>query len=106
MKAPKNGTPYVIAWFDPAGVDLNSYQCISFFVRAEVPGMVDLRLPDANWKTSLRLSSIAIAGGQWHRVRVPLTAADKQVLAGKIPDAKTQIAALRVWGMRQKGLLG
>ena len=29
-----------------------------------------------------------------------------QVLAGEIPDAKTQIAALRVWGMRQKGLLG
>lgn len=83
MKAPKNGTPYVIAWFDPAGVDLNSYRCISFFVRAETPGMVDLRLPDADWKTTLRLNSVAIAGGEWHRVRVPLTAADKQALAGK-----------------------
>ena len=45
--------------------------------------MVDLRLPDADWKTTLRLNSVAIAGGEWHRVRVPLTAADKQALAGK-----------------------
>ena len=38
--------------------------------------------------------------------RMPLQELVEQVLAGKIPDAKTQIAALRVWGMQQKGLLG
>ena len=38
--------------------------------------------------------------------RIPLQELVEKVLAGEIPDAKTQIAALRVWGMRQKGLLG
>ena len=38
--------------------------------------------------------------------RMPLQELVEKVLAGEIPDAKTQIAALRVWGMRQKGLLG
>ncbi len=38
--------------------------------------------------------------------RMPLRELVERVLAGEIPDAKTQIAALRVWGMQQKGLLG
>ena len=38
--------------------------------------------------------------------RMPLQELVEKVLAGEIPDAKTQIAALRVWGMQQKGLLG
>ena len=38
--------------------------------------------------------------------RIPLQELVEKVLAGEIPDAKTQIAALRVWGMRQKELLG
>ena len=38
--------------------------------------------------------------------RMPLQELVEKVLAGEIPDAKTQSAALRVWGMQQKGLLG
>ena len=83
MKTPRNGTPFVIAWFDPAGVNLNDCEFITFFVRAETPGMVDLRLPDADWKTTLRVNNIALSGGEWHKVRIPLATADKQRLAGK-----------------------
>jgi len=36
---------------------------------------------------------------------VPLENLVEDVLAGRIPDIKTQAAALRVWAMRQKGLL-
>ena len=33
---------------------------------------------------------------------VPLKALVEQILAGQVPDAKTQAAVLRVWAMRQK----
>ena len=33
---------------------------------------------------------------------VPLKALVEQILAGQVPDAKTQTAVLRVWAMRQK----
>ena len=33
---------------------------------------------------------------------VPLEALVEQILAGQVPDAKTQAAVLRVWAMRQK----
>ena len=37
--------------------------------------------------------------------RLPLETLVEQVLAGQIPDAKTQAAALRGWLMRERGLL-
>ena len=38
--------------------------------------------------------------------RMPLEELVGKVLAGEIPDAKTQACAMRVWAMQQKGLLG
>ena len=38
--------------------------------------------------------------------RMPLRELVDKILAGQIPDAKTQAAALRVWCMQQEGKLG
>ncbi len=73
---PENGdpqnAPYLFVKFAPGEFEPGKADYLSFWIKVNKPGTVDLALPETDWKAAFRATERTGTAGEWRKIRVPL----------------------------------
>lgn len=97
----ESNVPYAILHFKPEFLKRGPFRTLSFLIKSETGGLIDIVIPEANWR-STRSATIKLPGAEDGWVRIRLNIADDFRVIGQDFDINSQRPELALYNGKDR----